>query len=341
MKSIIGRFACVLAAALGLGIAAAHAQESTLILATINPPNADTVTRYFQPWADRINAQGKGVLRIDVRSDAILANSGNFYDRVMSDVVQITWGTQSLVGGKFPLSDLVSLPFLTDKSEPASVAFYRLYKTGVLDREYADVMPLWLYVYPQNSLHFVKAPRTLGNLDGLKVHAVNNVNAKIASLLGGAPISLTIGDAYLGLQRGTLDAAIVPWPAVPIFKLAEVTSYHVDAPLGSGPGMMLMARKRYEALPAAARKILDDNSGEAAARSWGAFLDKLADEAEVRVRGQPQQTVVDLPPAQREKWQAALASITKDWSANAAGGASILERFREILTQVRAQPASQ
>ena len=341
MKAKIWGFAVVLAAVLGLGVAAARAQQTNLILATINPPNADTVTRYLQPWAERINAQGKGVLHIDVRSDAILANSGNFYDRVMSDVVQITWGTQSLVGGKFPLSDVVSLPFLTDKSETASVAFYRLYKTGILDREYADVMPLWLYVYPQNSLHFVKPPKTLDNLKGLKVHAVNNVNAKIASLLGGAPISLTIGDAYLGLQRGTLDAAIVPWPAIPIFKLAEVTSYHVDAPLGSGPGMMLMARKRYEALPVAARKILDDNSGEAAARSWGAFLDKLADEAKSRVAAQSQQKVVDLPAAQRAKWQAALASITQDWSANTPGGADVLKRFRDTLAQVQAQPAVQ
>lgn len=339
MTSKIGRLACVLAATLGLNVAAASAQETTLIFATINPANADTVTRYLQPWADRINAAGKGVLHIDARSDAILANPGNFYDRVMSDVVQITWGTQSQVGGKFPLSDLAALPFLTDKSEAASVAFYRLYKTGLLDREYADVVPLWLYVYPQNGLHFAKPPKTLANLGGLKVQAINKVNAQIATLLGAAPITLNIGEAYMALQRGTIDATIVPWPAFQPFKLDEVTAYHVEAPLGSGPGMMFMAKKRYEALPAAARKILDDNSGEAAARSWGAFLDKLADEAKTHVRTLPRQKVVELSPEQRAKWHAALASITQQWVAETPGGGTVLNRFRELLAQAQAQDA--
>jgi TRAP-type transport system periplasmic protein len=339
VKQGIIRFGCIVTAMLGLN-AAARAQETTLIFATINPANADTVTRYLQPWADRINAQGKGILHIDARSDAILANPGNFYDRVMSDVVQISWGTQSQVGGKFPLSDVVSLPFLTDKSETASVAFFRLYKAGLLDREYADVVPLWLYVYPQNNLHFAKSPKGLDNLNGLKVQAINKVNAQIASLLGAAPITLNIGEAYMALQRGTIDATIVPWPAFQPFKLDEVTTYHVEAPLGSGPGMMFMARKRYEALPAAARKILDANSGEAAARSWGAFLDTLAGEAKAHVQTQPQQKVVNLPHEQRAKWQAALASIMQEWATKTPGGENVLNRFREILAQVQARASN-
>lgn len=341
MKTKIGRLACVAAAMLSLSAAVLRAQETTLVFATINPANADTVTRYLRPWADRINSQGKGILHIDARSDAILANPGNFYDRVLSDVVQIAWGTQSQIGGKFPLSDLAALPFLTDKSETASVAFYRLYQTGLLDREYADIVPLWLYVYPQNGLHFAKPPKTLENLDGLKVQAINKVNAQIASLLGAAPITLNIGEAYMALQRGTIDATIVPWPAFQPFKLDEVTSYHVEAPLGSGPGMMFMARKRYEALPAAARKILDENGGEAAARSWGAFLDKLADEAKAHVQTLPQQKVIDLPPEQRAKWQAALASISQQWVAETTGGTNVLNRFREILAQVQAETSNQ
>ena len=53
------------------------------------------------------------------------------------------------------------------------------------------------------------------------------------------------------------------------YKLAEVTSYHYEMRLGASTGMVFMAKKRYDALPPAAKKILDDNSGEAASRAWG------------------------------------------------------------------------
>ena len=49
-----------------------------LIFTTISAPQSETVVNLYQPWADRVNAAGKGVVQIDTRHGFTLVNSGNF-----------------------------------------------------------------------------------------------------------------------------------------------------------------------------------------------------------------------------------------------------------------------
>jgi TRAP-type C4-dicarboxylate transport system substrate-binding protein len=123
-------YGILFAALLALISGVASAQEVTLTLATLDPPPTPLNTQELHPWADRVNAQGKGVVQIVVRDGSEIANQQNIYDRVMSDVVQIGRGTQSFIGGKFPLTEVVALPFVVENGESGSVAFWRLYKSG-------------------------------------------------------------------------------------------------------------------------------------------------------------------------------------------------------------------
>jgi TRAP-type C4-dicarboxylate transport system substrate-binding protein len=333
------RVAAIVAASAAMWCAGqSQAEEKTLLVSSILPPTTPYVAGWIKPWVDRVNVAGKGIVHLDLRPETTLANPGNFYDRVVNDVVQIAWGTQSQVGGKFPLSDMMGLPFETDKSEQASVAFVRLYKTGMLDGEYSEIEPLFVYAYPQNGLHFAKRPSSVENLSGQKIQAINKTNAEIVARMGAAPITLNIAEAYTALQRGTIDATIVPWPAIPPFKLAEVTTFHLEAPVGGAPGMFFMSKKKRTTLPAEVLRVIDENSGEAPSRSWGAFLDGMARDgrASVLALGSERQTVVELTPEQAEKWRAALRPVTQEWVAKTPGADKALPAFRELLTKVKA-----
>ena len=91
-------------------------------------------------------------------------------------------------------------------------------------------------------------------------------------MFGGTPLAMPPQDMYDGLHRGTIDAVLTPWSAFSPYKLNEVTSYHVEIPLGGTTSMIFMMKKRYDALPAAARKALEDNGLEAQSRLFGAYL---------------------------------------------------------------------
>jgi TRAP-type C4-dicarboxylate transport system substrate-binding protein len=325
------------AAALLLSVTAAKAEELNLLLGTTLPPGVHLNMRVLHPWAERINAQGKGIVHIDVRDGSEIASLANFYSRVQDDVIQISWGLQSAIAGKFPRTAVGALPFEVEKAEEGSVALWRLYQSGLLDAEYDTVHPLFLTTLPPSGFHMAKPMKTLETLAGLKVAIGSKTSGDIITHMGGAPLAMITSDYYTAVQRGMVDGVNVQWTAMQPFKLYEVTFYHVEASLGASTGMVFMNKKKYEALPAAVRKILDDNSGEAESRFYGKFWDDVDNEgrAMVKAMGDKHQFVT-LPPAIEAKWRKDVEPVTMDWVKSTPDGEKVLAAFRAETAKVRA-----
>lgn len=333
MKGLSLLLGCALAALVGARVAAAD--EIKLIMTTITQPNTP-ISKKYHDWAGRINAQGKGVVQIDVRDGYVLASSQNFYDRLLSDVMQISFGSLNYLAGKFKLSEVMALPFLMTSSEQASVVFWRLYKTGLLDSEFDQAVPLFMQAFPPVSMHLVKAPsKPLNDISGLKFIASGKIPTEVVERLGGSPLSIGLTDSYQALQRGTADGIDFPMAAMHDFKLDEVTHYHINAAFGGGPGGVWMAKAKFDALPPDAKKILTDNSGEAESRAAGQVLDQLGAEERERLSHEADQTVVSLTAEQNKKWGTALGSIASEWGATDAAHREVLAKVRELAAQVK------
>ncbi|MGE0037994.1 MAG: TRAP transporter substrate-binding protein [Xanthobacteraceae bacterium] len=316
-------------------VQAASAQETRFIFATLSPAGGAQAAGFLHPWAQRINDQGKGVLNIDIRDGTALANFSNVYDRVRNDVVQLGWALHGAIGGRFSRTEVASLPFLVDNGEAASVALWRLYKTGLLDEEYRDVVPLVFGVFGQFQIHFARPIPTTENLRGLKVAATTKVQLESVSRLGATPLSIPAQDIYEALQRRTIDGTMIAWSAFNSFKLGEVTSYHVEIPLGATTTMLFMTRSRYNALSPAARKVVDDNSGEAISRQFGAHQDRLWKEQRALATKEGKRTVVHLSPEQDGQWRQTVAPVIDEWAKSRPNGKKILETYRGILAEVQ------
>lgn len=326
----------IVAALFAASASAVSAEETTLRFATTDPPQAHLNVQVLHPWAKRINEQGKGIVRIDVRDGPTIANHLNYYDRVQSDVVQIAWGLQSVVASKMPRSQAVSLPFVVDHSESASTAFWRTYKSGAFGADYDAVRPLFMIVFPQSGLHMRKELKSWDTLDGLKISNTSRPLSQLLSALGAAPVSIVISEAYEALQRGTTDGVSTPFTAFQPFKLGEVTKFHIDIPLGGAGAHVMMSKKKYNSLPAAVRKILDENSGEAQSRSMGAFWDRVERTGRAGVEKAGGHKIVKLSEAQEADWREKAAVISVDWAKETPGGEKALETFKAELAKVKA-----
>jgi TRAP-type C4-dicarboxylate transport system substrate-binding protein len=315
--------------------ATAPAEEMKLLFTTINPPTSDIVKQVYEPWAERVNAAGKGVVNIDVRHGMTLVNSNNFYERVLADVVQISFGSPSYISGTFPLTEVLSLPFVADSAETGSVAYWRMYKAGAFDTEYAEVVPQYLLSFPQVLLHMTKPLNSPDSLRGFRIITNNKITAQIVDKMGGAPLSLAIFETYDALQRKTADGVTFPWSAFQAFKLGEVTSHHVLTQLGGGPGWIIMAKKKFQALPQEVRKILDAESGEPQSRRYGAFFDALANRIHQTISESKDHTIIKLTQAQEDLWKTRLATIREDWVRQTPGGQRVLDTFRAELAKVK------
>jgi len=334
------RLATAIFAAAGLcvfgGSAPARADEVKLLFADVVPPGTVIDAKVVQPWAQKVNQEGKGVLSIDVRPGPSMANFENVYDRVMTDVVQIGWEIQAAVGGKFPRSNVVALPLITDDSVASSVAFWRLYKQGLLNAEYDQVVPIMLVTLPPAAFHFAKPLKSIDTMAGEKLIVPNKVAGDALQALGGSPLSLPLTDMYPAIQRGTADGTMIAWVAFNPWKLFEVTSYHVDTAFGGAAGMIFMSRAKYNALPPAAKKIIDENSGEALSRNFGKVM---ADENEVQRRAvmkMPKQTFVTPNAAELATWQKKITPVIDQWTKVVPDGGKVLTQFKAELANVKA-----
>jgi TRAP-type C4-dicarboxylate transport system substrate-binding protein len=317
---------------------AAHAEPVKLIFATTSSPDIALVQKVFDPWAAKVNAESGGTLDIDVRNGSTIANATNYYDRVVNNVVQIAFGMEGLIGNRFPLSAAAGLPYVIDPNDAvaASVALWRLYKSGAMDAEYGDLKPVMLAVLPPSFLHFVKPPASIEETRGLKLIVSGKERSELVERLGYAPISGPTADMYSMLQRGAAAGVVGAWPSFTTFKLQEVTLYHLEVPLGSSTSIVFMTEKRFASLPQAARKAIDDNATEAQSRHFGEVWQATADDARATTAKMPGQVFGQLDPATAQKWQSEAEKVLDEWSQATPGGKEVLTKFRAMLADVKA-----
>ena len=316
---------------------AARADERVLMFATTNAPTTRLNLQFLHPWAEAINTDGKGVVQLDVRDGTAIASVANYYDRVTTGVVQISWGLLSTVAGKFPRSDVATLPFMAKSAADGSQALWRLYKQGLLDAEFGDLHPLMIIALTPSGIHMSHPLKSLDNLGGAKLVVASKVNADAITLLGGAPLSIPLSEMYEAIQRGTADGAAVAWTSFDPFKLAEVTSYHVDTRLGTSAAMMFMTKTTWDSLSPQARQVLDKHAGEMESRAFGAWWDgerKTGKDATI-ARGD-KRTIIELTPEQTAAWQKKLEPLNDSWAKNAPDGAKVLAAYRAELAKIEA-----
>jgi TRAP-type C4-dicarboxylate transport system substrate-binding protein len=97
-----------------------------------------------------------------------------------------------------------------------------------------------------------------------------------------------------------------------------------------------MERKRYQGLSAAARKVLDDHTGEATSRAHGEFTDKEGAAVRDQVKAMPNQTIVVPTTEQYKTMEAKLASITEEWAKETPNGPAILAAWKRLFAEAKA-----
>ena len=324
----------IAAALLAAAVQSASADPTVLRFAPGQNPGTFAYDDFYVPWSKKITDDSHGALSIDLRGGTAIANITNIYDRVMGDVVQIGFVLFNYVQGKFPFSEVAALPNTAPDAEQGSVALWRLYKSGVLDAEFDQAKPLVVLALPQSLVHLRAAPKSLKDLTGERLVAPTQITALAAKYMGAQPITLSSPEAYEAINRGTADGTILSWNVYFSFKIGEVAHYHIDQSMGTAAGMIFMSRKVYDGLSPEAKKAIDENSGEAASRTFGKWWDNDNNKNREIAKQDPKQTVVTLDPEMKAAWAQKLNGATTDWSQSRPGIGKILVQYRQLLADV-------
>lgn len=327
-----------LAGAIAAGMLAgpAGAQQATIKYAFPAPPKSLVNVWGVTPWAKDVEKASEGTLKVKIFAGPVLANFRNVYDRTVKGVADASFGIHAPIAGQFEKTQVGALPFETENSLEAALGLWGIYDTGLIADEHAEVKVLALFAFPHSVIHTKRPIERLEDLEGIKLHASSKMMAMAATRVGITPVTMTPPEIYQSISRGLIEGTMIAWTAVYPFKLDEVTSHHLEVPLGGSTAFMFMNKKAYDRLPAKARAAIDRYSGEAYSRRMGLATVRMNEAGRKRVQAMAGHTVTKASKDEAERWRRRLAPLTEEWLARTPDGAAVLAAFRAEVAKVRA-----
>lgn len=313
--------------------ASASLAETTLRFTSFEPPVAFLTKQVFTPWAERVSAASNGTLNVKMFPGGTLGRSPAQQLQLVEDgVADIGFVVPGYTPGRFQQGTVGELPFLVQNSEAGSSAMWRLYEDGLLGGDYNKFKMIAITTTYPNFIASTKPIVKPADMKGLNFRAPGPTLLSAVEALGSVPVGgITGPTAAESLNRGLIDGTLSQWGAIKTFRIGEVATHYLMAPLGATPLIVVMNLDKYNSLPDDAKAAIDMHSGAEFTKLWGVAFDKdvAAAGAEEMARGGITVNVAE--GALLEEWRAAVSSATDDWIAANENGQALYDAFKAAL----------
>lgn len=309
--------------------------EEVLKLSFFASPKDPTYSDVLLPWVDTINAEGKGVLRIDTFPGGALVRGPAGQAKAVSDgVVDLAWVVPAYTPGRFPDNDVMELPGVIQNVKESSIAFRRLYEQGLLSGYDDFYVPLLATTHPY-AIHTVKPVQSMDDLKGMKLRAGGPVASAAVKALGAVPVGMPVPAIAENVSKGVLDGTGAEWNVMYAFKIIEVAKNHYMQRLGTVPLTVLMNKEKYNSLSAEARALLDKHSGETLSRKFGDVHYAIQGARLEKTQGLSEHTIVNPSDEEVARWNELMNSVVEDWVANHPKGQELFSALNAELEKIR------
>lgn len=330
---------CIGAAGAALAISAsAMAQEVTLRLHQMLPPQATIPSKALQPWADTVMEESGGRIKIELYPSMQLGGKPpELYDQAKDGVVDLVWTVIGYSPGRFPKTEAFELPFMVTTAEATSKAFQEFVEKHAMD-EFEDVKPIGFHVHGPGLLHTKDPVTKLEDLKGMKIRGGSRVINSMLDKLEATPIGLPVPGVPEALSKGVIDGTTIPWEVTLPLKVPELVKNHTTFSGENGlytlTFVFAMNKAAYEKLPADLKKVIDDNSGLKAATLLGKAMDG-GDEIGYGKAKELGNNIITLDEAETQRWKEAAAPVIDEWikemDAKGIDGKALVEDARALV----------
>jgi TRAP-type C4-dicarboxylate transport system substrate-binding protein len=316
MSKLVRRFLALVSSAAALFAAAGMAPAAQeLRLHTFVPPVHVIYREILTPWAEEVAKATKGEVKVTLYPSMQLGGKApELFRQVVDGVVDLAFTLPGYTSAAFPRTQMIELPGLKPDGVAATNMMWDVLDPYLLP-EYAGtrVIALW-GAEDAGLMSRGKAFRSLDDLKGRRVRAPSAMQARQLQALGAVPIAAPITEVYPGLERGTMDGAMVPFTTIVDFRLGEVAKgFTISGPIfGRSAFLVVMNQKRYESLSPAARAAIDKLSGRALSVKATEVYIKRAEEGVKSVR-EKGADVVTLSEAEQQRIGKMLRPIVDEW----------------------------
>jgi len=320
-------------------VSSANASGTELKLATFEPPKAFIASKILAAWAKKVNQCSAGELNVKMYAGGVLGSPPKQYDIVTSGVADISWTVLGYIGGQFPLSSVIELPFLTKTSKAGTTALNTLFNEGYLDKEMAGIKVIGLHSNPGYHVH-MKDTKVVNPSDfkGKKMRVPSKIAGTILKTLGATGVKVPAPGTSEALNKGVVDGTPFPYTAIGSFRLFDVTKYHTELHVTNATFGLIMNENKYNGLPNKAKNCIDKYSGHA----FGDWASNLIDNQNAKMKNEISKRdgheIIIASDSVIAEYKKILAPIESDWLAEMKGkgldGDAVLKRARQIITAI-------
>jgi TRAP-type C4-dicarboxylate transport system substrate-binding protein len=219
--------------------------------------------KVFEPWAAKLGEATNGQLKVTFFPGGALGKPGDQYALAETGIADIVYTLHDYSAGRFPMTSVFELPFMTPSALIASEAMYKTFEQFAdFQKEYSKYKVLALFCHSPGDFHTTKKPiRTIDNLRGLKIRTANPWVTEALKSFGATPVEMPVTETYTSLERGVVDGTVVPFEGLGIFKFDDLVKYTTLVKFYTQTMVVMMNKRKYDSLPADLKKAIDDNSG--------------------------------------------------------------------------------
>ena len=261
-------------------LAAGAATVSAQVVLTVSTwlPPSHILSESQKEWCAELEKRSTGKAKCNILPRGVAAPPGTF-DAVRNGLADLSYTVHGYTPGRFTTTQIAEFPFLGDSAEATSVAFQRTYqKSPAMADEHKGVKVITVFTHGPGFVFNTKRPiAKVEDLSGLKFRIGGGMVNEISKTLGMNVTLKPAPESYELLSTGVMDGTLFPAESIESFKIDKVIKYATSFPGGlyNTSFFFLMNQAKYDGLPADVKKVVDEISGEFAARMFGRGWDKV------------------------------------------------------------------
>jgi TRAP-type C4-dicarboxylate transport system substrate-binding protein len=324
--------AAAMPAAAMLGGKLARAEDH-LKWAVFTPDSEVTFRTVMKPFAETVQRESDNAVVFDLFPNGALGrNPGQQPQMIIDGVADVAWVVQSYSPGRFPDTEVLELPGLFKDLRESSLVATRLGRRKVLN-DYGDFYVIGLWGTAPYSIHTNYPVNSIADLKGKTIRASSKNESAALRAFGAVPIGMPVTEIPEAISRGTISGTTSHLSPFFDFGLDRVTNNHFFIGLGIVPLAVLMNKKKFDALPEAARAAIERNAGDALTKKWIESITSYNAANLEKLKSNPKNKVVFPSQAELDEAQRLLAPVRDEWVA-------VSERHKELKAALDSELAA-
>lgn len=315
-------------------------KSHNLIISHFLPGNHPIQTQLFEEFGKALNEGSDGRITQELYPANSLGDAGAQYDMAVTGEADIALSVYGYTPGRFPSVSVLEMPFLAESAVHGSKIIQTLYNEfPEIQKEHSETHPLFIFSCEPSQIlsvkHRIEKPE---DLKGLRVRTPSPTGSLIIEALGATAVSMPMGDVYEALQRGVVDAAMVPLETLKNYNFHEIVKYVTIGNFSTTPFYSVMNASTYESFSDSDKQLVDSLSGLPTSEKAGAIFDTDG-QAGLEMVKKNGAEIIELTGDKLTPWQTALEPVTQKWidemSAKGLPAQEIYDRAMELKTELK------